>query len=299
MVILIGVLWGLNWPAVKFMLTELPPITLRATAFPCAALLLAIIAHGLGHRLCPPRAEFLPMLVVGLFVVFGFNVGVTFGQVLTQTSKAAIIAYTMPAITAVLAVVFLRDRLHWRLVLALGIGMAGLAVLASKDWAALLRDPTGPLITLGAALSWAIGNIALKARTWTLSPLAMAMWFFAISTVLAWPLVLIFEPLSGQHWPSLPVIATLAYHILGPMVVCYLLWTVLLGRLPATVAAISTLTAPIVGVSSAVVMLGDPLTWQIVVALALIVGSIFLTLAKPTRARPTLTRPTHSPPKPR
>ncbi len=161
--------------------------------------------------------------------------------------------------------------------------MAGLAVLASRDFSALLRDPTGPGIMLAAALSWSIGNIALKSRTWTLSPLAMAMWFFAISSVLAWPLVLIFEPLADQHMPSLPVLLTLGYHILGPMVVCYLLWTVLLGRLPATVAAISTLTAPIVGVSSAVVLLGDELTWQIVTALALIVGSIALTLGRPHR----------------
>jgi drug/metabolite transporter (DMT)-like permease len=283
MVVLMGVLWGMNWPAVKFMLTELPPITMRAIAFPSAALLLGMIARTLGHRLCPPRRELLPMLLAGLFVIFGFNIGSTFGQVFTQTSKAAIIAYTMPAITAALAVVFLKERLHLRLVLALLIGMAGLAVLASRDFSALLRDPTGPGIMLAAALSWSIGNIALKSRTWTLSPLAMAMWFFAISSVLAWPLVLIFEPLADQHMPSLPVLLTLGYHILGPMVVCYLLWTVLLGRLPATVAAISTLTAPIVGVSSAVVLLGDELTWQIVTALALIVGSIALTLGRPHR----------------
>lgn len=40
LVLLIGVLWGLNWPAVKFMLTELPPLTIRALAFPIAGLVL-------------------------------------------------------------------------------------------------------------------------------------------------------------------------------------------------------------------------------------------------------------------
>ena len=283
MVLLIGVLWGLNWPAVKFMLTEMPPVTIRAIAFPCAALLLALIAKTLGHRLMPPRREFGPMLLAGLFIVFGFNIASTLGQVLTPASKAAIIAYTMPAITAVLAVAFLGDRQHKRLVLAIMMGIVGLAILVARDIEAISRDLTGPAIMFAAATSWAIGNVILKSRTWTLSPLALATWFFIISAVLAWPLVLVFEPPSQQQWPSFPVILTLTYHVLGPMVVCYLLWNVLLGRLPATVAAISTLTAPVVGVLSSVILLGDVLTWQIVVSLCLIVSSIFLTLVPPSK----------------
>ena len=128
------------------------------------------------------------------------------------------------------------------------------------------------------AFSWAIGNIILKARTWTLEPMALAAWLFAIASVLAWPLVFVFEPLAAQHLPSLPVLLTFAYHVLGPMVVCYLLWNILLGRLPASVAAISTLTAPVVGVLSSVLLLGEALTWQVAVSLTMIVASIFMTL---------------------
>ena len=96
--------------------------------------------------------------------------------------------------------------------------------------------------------------------------------------VLAWPLVFVFEPLSAQHLPSLPVLLTFAYHVLGPMVVCYLLWNILLGRLPASLAAFSTLPAPVVGVLSSVLLLGEALTWQVAVSLTMIVASIFMTL---------------------
>lgn len=283
MVLLMGVLWGLNWPAVKFMLTELPPVTIRALAFPSAALLLALIVKASGQRLLPPRRELPWIALASLFLIFGFNMLSTFAQVYTDASKAAIIAYTMPAITAVLAVLFLGERLNWRLVAAIAVGMAGLAVLASRNFAALVNDPAGPAIMFAGAFSWAVGNIVLKLRAWTLGPMALAAWFFVIASVLAWPLVFAFEPPADQHIPSLPVLLTLAYHILGPMVVCYLLWTVLLGRLPATVAAISTLTAPVVGVLSSVALLGEPLSWQIVVALACIVLSIAMTLI-PVRA---------------
>ncbi|MGI9436843.1 MAG: DMT family transporter [Geminicoccaceae bacterium] len=277
-IMMIGFLWGLNWPALKFMLGEMPPLTIRAFALTLAALLLASIAWFMGHGMRPSPGERVPILLTGLLLVFGFNVLTTFGQLATETSRAVIIAYTMPALTAVLAVVFLGERLGLRIVTALVLGMAALGILLSEDVGALASGPQGPAIMLLAALSWALGNVALKARKWRLSPLALTVWFFVVSSIACWPLVLMFEPPWRQTWPSLPVLLTLTYHVLGPMVVCYSIWTLSLGRLPATVAAISTLTAPIVGVMSSVVFLGDQMTWQKLLALLMIVTSILVTL---------------------
>ena len=55
---------------------------------------------------------------------------------------------------------------------------------------------------------------------------------------------------------------TLLYDVVGPMVVYYVLWAVLVYRLPATVVAIATLLTPIVGVSSAIFLLSDQIIWQ-------------------------------------
>ena len=277
-VVMIGLLWGLNWPAVKFMLTEMPPFTIRAVAFSTAALFLAIIARAMGHQLRPQADEWLPIAGTGLLIVFGFNVLSALGQLLTETSKAAIIAFTMPAQTAVCAAIFLKERLGMLRVIALLIGLAGLAVLASEDFYALVAAPLGPAIMFLSALSWALGTVALKARAWSLSPLALTVWFFVVSTIACWPLVLIFEPPSTQTWPSLPVLRTLLYHALGPMVICYLLWTILVGRLSASVAAIAALMVPIVAVVSAVLLLGDTLTWQKVASLSMVLASIVMTM---------------------
>ncbi|MGI9500061.1 MAG: DMT family transporter [Geminicoccaceae bacterium] len=277
-VILIGVLWGLNWPAVKYMLGEFPPLTIRALAFPMAASLLALVVRFRGQTLRPSRDDRMPILVTGLLLVFGFNVLTSFGQLVTETTRAAIIAYTMPALTAVLAAIFLRERFGIHVLIALFFGMAALGILVSEDVAAIASGPGGPAIMLLAALSWALGNVALKARRWSLPPLALTVWFFVVSSLACWPLVLVFEPPWRQAWPSAPVLLTLAYHVLGPMVVCYALWTLSLSRLSATTAAISTLTAPIVGVGSAVVILGEQVTWQKVAALMMVVTSIFITL---------------------
>ena len=79
--------------------------------------------------------------------------------------------------------------------------------------------------------------------------------------------------------PSWSVLAVLVYHALGPMVVCYALWTDLVDRLSASIAAITSLLAPIVGVSSSVILLGDPVTWQKAIALLMILASIALAIA--------------------
>ena len=285
MIVFIGILWGLNWPAVKLMLAEMPPLTIRAVAFPLAALMLALIARLMGHSLRPSRDDRLPIIITGLFLVFGFNVLTTFGQLVTETSRAAIIAYTMPALTAALAVVFLQERLDWRVTIALAVGMAALGVLLSEDSAILASGSAGPIIMLAAALSWALGNVTLKVRAWSLSPLALTVWFFVVSSLACWPLVLAFEPPWRQTWPSFPVLLTMAYHVLGPMVICYALWTLALSRLSATIAAVSTLTAPIVGVGSAVFILGDQMTWQKILSLLMVVTSILLTLLPRTDQR--------------
>ncbi|MDO5756474.1 MAG: DMT family transporter [Rhodobacterales bacterium] len=278
LVALVGMLWGLNFPAVKFMLGDVPPFTLRAAGFTGGAVILLVMVRALGHRLMPQRAEVLPIIAAGLFVLFGFNILTALGQRFTEASRAAIIVYSMPAMTAVLAAIFLNDPLTRRRIIAVLTGLAGLGVMASADFTTLIAAPLGPFLMLMAALSWAVGNVLVQARQWSLTPLALTFWFFLLSLLLAWPLALWLEPASARHLPPLPVIAVFGFHIAGPMATCYLLWAVLLRRLPATVAAISILTAPTVGVLSSILLLGEPATWQKMLALGLIVLSIAITL---------------------
>lgn len=283
--LLIGVLWGLNWPAVKFLLTEIPPLTLRAVSFTAAASILAVVVTIIKQPLRLKKDEALAASIVGVFLIFGFNVLTAFGQIFLESSKAAIIAYTMPSLTAVLATFYLRERLDTRVVIALLVAMSGLAFLASENLTSLIENPFGPVIMIFAALSWALGNVGLKSRKWRLQPLPLTVWFFAFSSLATWPLVFIWEPIWQQNLPSLQVLATLTFHILGPMIICYILWAVLVARLPAAIAAISALTAPVVGVLSSIFLLNDVMTWQKSAALAAIIFSIVVTTMQTVKKR--------------
>ena len=81
--------------------------------------------------------------------------------------------------------------------------------------------------------------------------------------------------------PSTQVLLVFAYHVLFPMVWCHYAWVTLVASLPAPVAAIGTLMIPVVGVVSAILLLGEPPAVQKFVALALVVSAVAMVLIVP------------------
>lgn len=91
----IGLFWGGNWPAVRFILMDVPPFTLRAIGFTTGALLLAW-ARWRRLPLAVPSKEWPWLVATGAFTILGFNLATAFGQLRMPTSQAAIIAFSMP-----------------------------------------------------------------------------------------------------------------------------------------------------------------------------------------------------------
>lgn len=279
LVLALGIFWGLNWPTVKVLLTVFPPFTLRAIGLGLGTIGLAALAAAMHQCLLPRRDELVQLIATGLLTVLGFNVFTAFGQLFTETSSAVIVAFTMPMWAALLAVIFLGERLSLNRVLALLLGMLGLAVLVHGDLEKFAASPAGPACMLAAALSWAAGTVALKARDWSIAPLARATWLVGVSAPFAALGAVLFEQPLSQSLPTTPLFLVLVYHVIFPMIVCHAAWVSLVGRLPASVAAVATLLIPVVGVASAGLLLGDDLSASKLLALALVLTSVALTFA--------------------
>ncbi|MCL5778296.1 DMT family transporter [Limibaculum sp. FT325] len=276
----IGLLWGLNWPAVKTILAEVEPWTLRAVALLAGATCLAAIARLRDESLAPPRGEAGRLVAAGLFTVFGFNLLTAFGQLLTETSKAAIIAFTMPVWAAILSAMILGERVGPRRTGAIALGMGALALLIAEDPVGLVAAPAGPAFMLGAALSWAIGTVLLKGAAPGMGPVARTTWLVGVAALPAVVGALMFERPWEAALPSAPVLWVLAFHIAGPMVACHAAWVVLVGRLPVAAATIGTLLIPVVGVLSAGLLLGDPVGPLRLGALAAVAGAVLLAIRR-------------------
>lgn len=278
-ILVIGVLWGLNWPLVKLLLAEFSPWTLRGIGLSLAATGLMTVAVLSGQRLRPAAAEWPALVLAGLFSVFGFNLFTAFGQMETETSKAAIIAFTMPVWAALFSAAWLGEPLGGRVLASLGLGMSALGLLIAEDPSGLLSAPAGPLYMLGAAVSWAIGTVILKRAAPSLAPLPRAAWMVAVSAPPAVFGALVFE----GPWTALPSASgalLLAAHVLGPLGICYAGWSVLVSRLPVAAATVGTLIVPVVGVLSAGWLIGDALGPLRLAALAAVAGAVAMALRR-------------------
>lgn len=253
---LLALLWGLNWPAVRTVLAEVAPWTLRTTGMGLGALLLMLVAWLRGQPLRVARGQWPRLIVAGLLSVAGFNLLVAFAQLAGTTARAAIVTFTMPIWAMALAWLVLDERLDTRRQAALWLGIAGLALLAAP----IVRAggfPIGVFYSLAAGFSWAAGTVFTKRFPIRAEPLPSAAWQLAVGALAAGIGMLFFEGLPEPKALSPVAALALGYHILLATALAYVLWFEVVARLPTSVAALGTLMVPVVGVGSAMALLGE------------------------------------------
>ncbi|MFO1326106.1 MAG: DMT family transporter [Rubrivivax sp.] len=274
--------WGLNWPAVKIALGGLAPFTLRAIGLGGGALLLLLMAAAQRRPLLPPRGSWHAVAIGGLLAVALFNMSTAFAQLATSTSRAAVLTFTMPMMSALLAWWWLGERLTRERALALGLGMAGVALLAWPVLRALAGPGPAPplrglLLPLLAAFGWASGTVLLKRWPAAGDRLCFTAWQLLIGSGCGVAgALLVGEP--WPHWPGPRVAGALAFHVVLGTAIAYWLWFVLAERVSATVSSLTTLAVPVVGVLGAMLLVGDRPSAGDWVGFALVLGGAALTL---------------------
>jgi len=283
----LAIAWGLNWPAVKTMLTIIPPFAARALGLGLGVVLLVALAGLRRTPLWPQRAAWPAILVGGLLTVAVFNICTAFAQLTTSTSRAAVLTFTMPLMSAGLAWWLLGDRPDRRSQIALALGGLGVATLAVPVLQALAGLATGAshtalwglLLPLGAALAWALGTVATKRWPPPGDRIVITAWQLGIGAAVAAAAALAAGERLPAVWP-LPVQVALAWHVLIATAVAYVLWYRLLASASATVSSLTTLAVPVVGVLGAMALVGDRPSATDWVGFMLVLGGAALALLR-------------------
>jgi probable blue pigment (indigoidine) exporter len=267
--------WGLNWPVMKFILSELPPFTARTLGAALGLVFALLLAWARGERLRPPRDQIWPLVVFASLNYGGFSVFTTIALVWLRASEAVVITYTLPVWAALLAWPMLGERPTARRGAGMVLALAGVALLVGADrMRAGWSDWPGIGSAFLAAILFGLGTVIAKRQPLRMPPVTGVAWQIGLGSIPILVLALFEQP----DWARATPLAWWGFVYVGimPMTVAYLTWFRALLLLPASVAAISVLLSPLVGVLGSAALLGDPLGPRQLLALAVTLTGIGL-----------------------
>ena len=269
----LSLFWGANWPVMKMVLSEVPPLYFRSCCLLLGGVGMLALARLSGIPLRVPSGQWTRVLWLAAFNISGWNALVIIGVSLLPSGRAALLGYTMPLWSMLLSVVFLGDRLNGRTVIGLLLGLAGIVVLMGGSVEGMLQAPVGVLCMILGAWSWATGVVLFKRIPVTMPTSALTGWMMLAGSL---PLLALAIPLETSRLvvPSIGPILGMLYNILVAFMFCYWAWNRIVLMVPVSVSSLSSLSTPLIGVLGGVVFLGEPLGWQEIAAALLILGAV-------------------------
>jgi O-acetylserine/cysteine efflux transporter len=275
--LLVVVLWGVNFVVIKLGLRGMSPFVLGGLRFVFASF---------------PAVLLLPRPKVPLRLLAGFALATCLGQfsllfwaikVGMPSGLASLVLQSQVFFTALLAAAVLGETPRRAQLAGMGLAALGLAWIGATSGASV--PIAGFALTLGAAVSWAAGNLVSRqlARHGPVNGLAFVVWAGLIPPVPFFALAWIFEgrgalgaslgAMDGGSW------AAVAYLAFGATLGGYGLWNQLLKAYPAALVARFTLLVPVVGLLAGAAALGERLTPSQLAACALVAVGLALPLA--------------------
>ena len=266
---LLTLVWGMNWSIMKIGATQLPPLWFRAISLVIGTALLGLVLVMRGTSMRLPRGAFGRVLAISFPNIMIWYAVVTVAITLLPAGRAAILGFTMPAWAALIGVVIYRERLGTRTALGVACAVAGVALLVSGDWSALVDHPLGMTLMLIAAFSWAWGTHSLRRSKLAMDTLALTFWMMLVACPVLLGASAVLEggrwrvPHGHEWWP-------IVYNAVLVLAIGNLIWFTVARTLTPTAAGLSSMLIPVVGVFSGIAMLGEAPTWRDLAALVLI-----------------------------
>lgn len=265
--------WGLNWPIIKFTAHGFPPLSFRGYALLAAAVVMFSLLAMLGRDWRVPRGAWGRLWAAALTNITGWNTLLVLGILHLPSGRAAILGYTMPVWSILLSWWVLKERLAARHVLSLILGMGAMALLLVNELRTLQGAPTGALLMLGAALSWALGIVTLKRFPIPMELAPMTAWMLTLGSLPLIAAALLFEG-AALPVPQPAVAVGIAYNIFVALLFCYWGWNRLVHIVPVSVSSLSSLLSPVIGVFSGMALLNEQPGWPEFAALLLVLGAL-------------------------
>lgn len=272
--VLIVVVMGSGYVAIRIGVASVPPLFLAALRFYFTAAVLLAVVVTMGRAWRPAtRADWAAVGVLGA-LVFAGAIGFLFvGQQHTTASTAAVVMCLGPVLTALIARALLPDeQLSRRRVAGIGFGFLGAVVIAQPVSTGLaLGTGRGVVMVLCAAASGSLGGVLLGRLRTTAAPTVQAAWGALLGGVVLHAASVGFgEPVGAVSWtPGLLWLLLYLSVVVGG--VGYVAFLVLLRTVGSTRTSLTAYASPLVALLLGWLFLHESPTVTVLVGFALIV----------------------------
>ncbi len=278
--VFVMLLWGANFVVIDEGLDDVPPLLFLAIRF-------VLVAFPLVLFVPRPAAGWRTVLAVGTFMSLGqfslLYIALDLGM---PAGLASLVLQAQVIFTIVIAAVVIKETPSRRQVVGAAIGTGGLLLVIVAHGATAPVVPV--LVMLGAALSWATGNVVAR-QAGVQSGFSLVVWSALVVPVPALVLSLLVDGgdevaraltnLSGT------AIASTAYTAIGASLIGYGIWNSLLARYPASAVVPFVLLVPVIGIATAWAVQDEvPTVLEIVGGVVMLAGVAAATIGR--RVRP-------------
>ncbi len=246
-VVLVAVLIGGNFTALKFALDHSTPLLIAGMRTVIGGTFLLGFAFLRGERFPTSRRDLFNIFMVSLSITTVSSGLLVFGVSRVTAGVASLVASTMPMFTAVLALVLMKTQISRLAGLGLAVGFAGTLVLASPSLGGG-SGTIGIVSLIVSAIAWAFGNVYMKWQDMTnVSPIMLVGVQLYMSAMCLIPFALMVEGTSDTEW-TLGLFAPLLYAAIPANAVTFALLATVVRKATPTQAASTAYLIPLFGV---------------------------------------------------
>jgi drug/metabolite transporter (DMT)-like permease len=275
MMVFLTMVWGLNGVAGKVAVAGFSPVFL---SFLRAVLAMIAVYAWCRHRrirIFERDGSLLSGSLVGLLFGVEFLL-IYWGLDLTSASRANLMINTMPLFTLIGAHYLLKEHVSWPKFVAMIIAFIGVFFVFFDKLSMPGPDAVlGDMLCILAGAAWAATALAIRAtRVGTVAPEKVLLYQLAGAAIVALPFMP--SPNALLREPGLIEWGALAFQSFFVVAFTYVLWFWLMAKYPLTGLSAFTFLSPVFGVLFGALLLGDPLTENMIYGTALIVAGLII-----------------------
>lgn len=265
----------------KFSIAEFPVPSLTFFRFGIAGLTLFVVLIVQGRNLFIPKKEIPVVFLLSLLGMVGYHLFFFSALKYTSTINTSLIAATNPVFTTIFATIFLKEKVNAKTLLGIMFSFIGVLFLITNGNLSILETMSfnlGDLLMLCAILCFSTYFIVLRDVLKRINPFTLTAYVFIFCALILLPFVIYENPMSYLPNTTIKGWGSLLYMSIFSSVFAYLIQQISVQRIGPVKTSLYINLTPVFSMILAWAILGESITYQKLIATAIILTGVIVTI---------------------